>query len=240
MKPARSYSAAGIQPRHLRRLAADQRAAVLLAAARDPAHHLRRHLRIQFSHREVVQEKQRHGALHRDVVDAVVHQVFAHRAVPAGQERHLQLGADAVGGTHQHRLAITRQLVHRSEAADFGQDAGGERLPREFLDGGNGAIGLVDIHARVAVANWFFSGQIPVYGVEFSNSGHPRRVTISTNERHYNPFAIMKNLVTALFLCCALAFAQSHPAVAIRNAKIVTVSRPRHQQGHGGGSQWTD
>ena len=38
--------------------------------------------------------------------------------------------------------------------------------------------------------------------------------------------AIMKNLVTALFLCCALALAQSHPAVAIHNAKIVTVSGP--------------
>src|SRR5947207_8681942 len=36
----------------------------------------------------------------------------------------------------------------------------------------------------------------------------------------------MKNLVPALFLCCALAFAQSHPTVAIRNAKIVTVSGP--------------
>ena len=34
----------------------------------------------------------------------------------------------------------------------------------------------------------------------------------------------MKTLVTALFLCCALALAQSHPAVAIHNAKIVTVS----------------
>ena len=34
----------------------------------------------------------------------------------------------------------------------------------------------------------------------------------------------MKNLVTALFLGCALALAQSHPAVAIHNAKIVTVS----------------
>jgi len=36
----------------------------------------------------------------------------------------------------------------------------------------------------------------------------------------------MKNLVTALFLGCALALAQSHPAVAIHNAKIVTVSGP--------------
>jgi len=34
----------------------------------------------------------------------------------------------------------------------------------------------------------------------------------------------MKNLVIALFLCCALALAQSLPAVAIHNAKIVTVS----------------
>ena len=34
----------------------------------------------------------------------------------------------------------------------------------------------------------------------------------------------MKNLVIALFQCCALALAQSHPAVAIHNAKIVTVS----------------
>jgi hypothetical protein len=36
----------------------------------------------------------------------------------------------------------------------------------------------------------------------------------------------MKKLVTALLLCCGLALAQSHPAVAIRNAKIVTVSGP--------------
>ena len=36
----------------------------------------------------------------------------------------------------------------------------------------------------------------------------------------------MKLSVTALLLCCGLAFAQSHPAVAIRNAKIVTVSGP--------------
>jgi imidazolonepropionase-like amidohydrolase len=41
----------------------------------------------------------------------------------------------------------------------------------------------------------------------------------------------MKNLVTALFLCCALALAQSHPAVAIHNAKIVTVSGPTLNKG---------
>src|SRR5437588_7718999 len=36
----------------------------------------------------------------------------------------------------------------------------------------------------------------------------------------------MKKLITALLLCCAFAIAQQHPAIAIRNAKIVTVSGP--------------
>src|SRR5215468_10740703 len=36
----------------------------------------------------------------------------------------------------------------------------------------------------------------------------------------------MKKPVAALILCCAFAFAQAPSAIAIRNAKIVTVSRP--------------
>ena len=36
----------------------------------------------------------------------------------------------------------------------------------------------------------------------------------------------MKKLVTALLLFCAFAFAEARPAVAIRNARIVTVSGP--------------
>ena len=36
----------------------------------------------------------------------------------------------------------------------------------------------------------------------------------------------MRKLITTLLLCCAFALAQQHPAIAIRNAKIVTVSGP--------------
>src|SRR5215475_6769253 len=36
----------------------------------------------------------------------------------------------------------------------------------------------------------------------------------------------MKKSVAALLLCCAFAFGQSPSAIAIRNAKIVTVSGP--------------
>jgi hypothetical protein len=57
-------------------------------------------------------------------------------------------------------------LVHRPETANLGQYPGRKRLTRKLLDGGNGAIGLVDIHARIAIANWSFGGQITVYGVE--------------------------------------------------------------------------
>src|SRR4249920_201570 len=36
----------------------------------------------------------------------------------------------------------------------------------------------------------------------------------------------MKKTVTTLLVCCGLALAETHPAVAIRNAKIVPVSGP--------------
>ena len=43
----------------------------------------------------------------RPVVDVHRDQVDADRVVPAGQERQLQLGADAVGARHQQRLACS-------------------------------------------------------------------------------------------------------------------------------------
>ena len=55
--------------------------------------------------REVVEEEERRGALHEDVVDAVVDEIVADGVVPVRQERHLQLRADAVGARHQHRFA---------------------------------------------------------------------------------------------------------------------------------------
>ena len=166
MKPARSYSPSVYSP-GISAVSPPISAQPFCRQPRAiPRHHRRRHVRIQLPHREVIQKEQRRRPLHRDVVHAVVHQVFADRVVPPRQERHLQLRAHAVGGAHQHRLAIPRQLVHRAEAPDLGQHSGRKRLPRKLLDGGNGAVGLVDIHARVAVANWFLVRQIPVYGVE--------------------------------------------------------------------------
>ena len=75
--------AVGVEARHLRGLAADQRAAVLAAAARDAGDDLLGDVRRQPAGREVVEEEQRLGALHEDVVDAVVDEVGADRVVAA-------------------------------------------------------------------------------------------------------------------------------------------------------------
>ena len=71
----------GIQTRHLGSLASDQRATIMLAAARNPCDHRRGHRGMQLPYREVVHEKERHRALNRDIIDAMVYQVLPHRVV---------------------------------------------------------------------------------------------------------------------------------------------------------------
>ena len=103
-EPGEIVLAVGVEARHLRRLAAEQRAAVLAAAAREAVDDLLGDVGLEAAGGEVVEEEQRPRALHEDVVDAVVDEIDADRAVLPGQERDLQLGADAVGARHENRL----------------------------------------------------------------------------------------------------------------------------------------
>ena len=70
-----------VEAGHLRRLAAEQRAAVLTARSGDAADDRLRNRGRQSAGRQVVEEEQRLGALHQDVVDAVVDEVAADRVV---------------------------------------------------------------------------------------------------------------------------------------------------------------
>ena len=63
---------------------------------------------------EVVEEEQRLGALHEDVVDAHRDEVDADRVVPRERERELELRADAVGAGDEHRLAIALAAARRA------------------------------------------------------------------------------------------------------------------------------
>src|SRR5439155_25493358 len=69
------------------------------------------------SRRQVVEEEQRLGALNQNVVDAVVDEIGANRAVTVRHERHLQLRADAEGGVHD---APSRSEEHTSELQSRG------------------------------------------------------------------------------------------------------------------------
>ena len=154
--------ALAVQSGHLRRLAAHQGAARLVAARGDAGDHLPRLARVQPAGREVIQEEQRFGALHHDVVHAHRHQIDADGVMDAGLDRHLELGADAVGAGDQHRIGKSRglQVEQRTEAAQPAHHAAPIRRPRERLDRLHQRIGRRDVHAGGAVGqaiagDWF-------------------------------------------------------------------------------------
>ena len=61
--------------------------------------------RLEFSTGVVVEEEQRLGALHHQVVHRHGDQIDADGVVAAGLDGDLDLGADAVIGRHQDRIA---------------------------------------------------------------------------------------------------------------------------------------
>ena len=141
--------AVGVETRHLGGLAADERTAVFTAGARNAGDHLLGDVGRESAGREIVQEEERLGALHEDVVDAVVDEIAADGVVPAGHEGDLELRADAVGARHQHRLpiALAVETEQPAERADLREHARRERRPRERLDAPDGFIAGVDVDA---------------------------------------------------------------------------------------------
>jgi peptidoglycan/xylan/chitin deacetylase (PgdA/CDA1 family) len=110
---------------------------------------------------EVVEEEQRLGALHQDVVHAHRHQVLAHRVVAVQLEGQLQLGADAVGAGDQHRLPVfLRDLEEGAEAADAGHHLGAQGASGERLDAFDEGIAGIDVDAGIAIGKWGGQGDI--------------------------------------------------------------------------------
>src|SRR5690606_34509826 len=138
---------------HLGRLAADERAPVLLARLREPADDLLGHGRLEHARREVVEEEEGAGAADGDVVDAVVDEVLADGVVPADADGHLQLRADAVDGGDEDGLVVGGLVEGEepAEGADVGEDAGRERLADEALDAADGLLAGLDVYAGVSV-----------------------------------------------------------------------------------------
>jgi hypothetical protein len=96
----------------------------------------RRDIRLEFPCREVVEKEQRAGALNKDVVDAVIHQVRTDRVVDPGFERELEFGSDSIRRGDENRITHVRKRAgeHPAEASDLRQRSLVECASRELAD----------------------------------------------------------------------------------------------------------
>ena len=124
--------------------------------------------RLDLAGGQIVHEEERRGALHRNVVDAVIDQVGADGVMDVHLEGDFQLGAHPVHAGDQNRVRPLH-LVHReqaAEAADFAQHAAGKGLVGEILDPLLGAVGAVNVHPGVGVGDGGLRG-IMGHGIQF-------------------------------------------------------------------------
>ena len=141
-----------IETGHARGLTAEQRAARATAAFRYAAQRFLAELRVELAHREVVEEHQRLGALHDDVVHHHRDAVDADRAEVPELRGELQLGADAIGARHQDRILVALgRLEEASEAADARQHFGPMRRARDLLDRIDEGFVAIEIDAGLGV-----------------------------------------------------------------------------------------
>ena len=144
--------ARGVHPRHLRRLAAEERAAVHLARVGDRADHPAEDLRLERGRREVVKEEQRIGAHREGVVHAVVDEIGSDALVPIEQPRELELRPDAVGGRDEHGVGAG-QPEQAGERADVAEHLGSLRRADPLADARERVLGSRDVHAGLPVVH---------------------------------------------------------------------------------------
>src|ERR1700730_2569101 len=149
--------AGGIKIGHLRRLAAQQNAAISATATGYAFDDTGNNFGQKFSSGDIVKKEERPRPLHKDVVHTMIDKIASDCVVNAGEEGNLQFRPDAIRGSHQHRMLQIREssVKHSSEASYFGKSSLVECLPGEFFDFVSRACSRVDINACVAVGDGF-------------------------------------------------------------------------------------
>ena len=119
------------------------------AALRDALHDLSRGAGVELAGGEIIQEKQRFGALGEQVVHTHGDQIDTDRVAFAGLDRELQLGADAVRGGDDDGVgeARGREVEQGGEPADAAHPARARGRPRERLNELDQRLTGVDIDA---------------------------------------------------------------------------------------------
>jgi hypothetical protein len=145
--------AAPVKTRHFGRLAADQRCPSDSAALGDTLDHIARDRHVESGGGEIIEKEERLATLRDEVVDAHGDEVNADRLVPTAVDGDLQLGADAVRGGDEDRVAKAgrRKVEEGTEAAKPAHDAGPIGARGGGLDPLHQAVARVDIDPGIAI-----------------------------------------------------------------------------------------
>ena len=152
-RPGEIVVAGLIQIRHLCRFAAGERHVVRPAGARDTRDNLLGDLRHEVPSRDVIEERERCGPVHQNVVDRMIDEILADGVVNARRRGDEDFRSHAIGRHHQHGLLET--IGHADHAAEPADLAPGERCPRgahELRDAPFRFGGSVQLHAGRGVA----------------------------------------------------------------------------------------
>jgi hypothetical protein len=144
--------ATGIEARKFRGFAAQQRAPGLQATLGNAGDDRGGDLDVQATAGEIVQEEDGFGTGAQDVVDAHGHQIDADGGVAAGQERELELGADAIGAGHEHGIppaAVQREQA--TESAESAEDPGAPGAASQGGDAVHESVTALDVDASAGV-----------------------------------------------------------------------------------------
>ena len=144
-------------PGIFRGLAADQGAARFAAAGADAADDRFGDRELKRAGGVIVEKEQWLGAADDEVVDAHGDKVDADAVVPAKGEGELELGANAVGGGDEHRLAVARgNLAEPAEAANAREDFRPRGGAGDRGDAVDKRVAPVDIDPGVPVSQALF------------------------------------------------------------------------------------
>ena len=159
-KPARSKSLPAVHAGQLRRLAAEEGGARLLAPGGDAADDGRGRVDRELAGGVVVEEEEGFGTLHDDVVRAHGDEVDADGVVAVEFDGELELRADAVRARDEHRAWPARQVDFEepAEAADAAQDARPVRAAGQWLDVLHQGVTRIDVDAGILVGQGLFRG----------------------------------------------------------------------------------
>jgi hypothetical protein len=141
-----------VQPRHLGRLATRQHHVVRSACTRNSFYNARDLIDAQTRARDVVHERNRPGAVDKNVVDRVVNEVFADRVEPSRLPGDQYLGSYPIGTEDQRRLPHTgRDSHHPAECADSADGEESAGAGDELPDSGLGDFSSFEIHTRSGI-----------------------------------------------------------------------------------------